>query len=516
MSVPLPADFLKSAWHKIPPVVKAAFISALAIGLITHSFMFTNKLPNHDELAQMVGQFNHANLGRWFLQYPLRISGIFSMPWVNGLLSVLYLSVAAGLVVHTIKIKNAVFAAMVAALVVTMPTVAGTMTYMMMADPFFFALMLACLGAFLAERCKWGFVFAVVPIVLSLGIYQSYFGLAAGLMMLVLINNALKTNSTWDDLLIKGVKFAVALAVSMVMYLIIVQLAAPPEGLTDYQGVNQMGRIPLSQIPGDILTAYLRMASFFLTDSRNFHYSFMSYVFIFSGVMCAVLLILWCRWKKIYKSLAKTLVLVFLLILFPLALNIVYLMDAAIVHDLMIYPTVLVLVFLLLTVDMMCGEKIFPFTKKTAVCCWAVTLAVFLCIFNYWITSNQVYFKLYMGYQQTFAQSTILMSRIHGLEEFTVTTEIVLVGTPRLPDGIPQMQYISVTGSRGISLFGAWSYPLFLRRFMNVTQPVRYIRDAVVDDGEIAQILAEMPLYPDYGAVRYIDGRVYVNFARPR
>ena len=92
----------------------------------------------------------------------------------------------------------------------------------------------------------------------------------------------------------------------------------------------------------------------------------------------------------------------------------------------------------------------------------------------------------------------------------------MLVGTPALPDGIPQLYYITVTGNQGLSLFGAWSYPLFLQRFMGVTQPIEFVQDGVIDDAYIAAMLADMPLYPDYGAVRYSNGRIFVNFARPQ
>lgn len=506
-----PADVIKSAWNKIPFVIKAAFLSAVAFGILTHTFMFTNKLPNHDELAQMIGNFDHSRLGRWFIQFPMRIGSPFSMPWVSGFISITYISVAVALVVRMLKLQHMFNAVLVAGLMVTMPTVAGTFTYMQVSDSYFLALLLACLAAFLADRYRFGFLYAMGPLVFSLGIYQSYFGLTAGLLMMVLIIDVLKNDAGWKDALLKGLKFLTTLIGGLIVYLLAVRLTAPPEGLTAYQGIDQIGWLSLSQLPGDIANAYGRIAAFFLIDLRNFHYSFMPVVFVVSAVACVILLALLCYWKKM--KLLDIAALVVLLILFPLACNIIFLMNADVVHDLMIYPTVLVIILPVVVIDLHGKRR--PPNKTALTCCWVLTLSVALCIFNYWVTSNQVYFKLYMGYQQTFAQSTILMSRIQNTEGFTGDTEIFLVGTPRLEEGIPEMRYITITGARGADLFGSWAYPFFLQRFLNITQHIEFLSDGVVADDEIAAILAEMPLYPDYGSIVFIDSRIFVNFARP-
>ena len=514
-----PVAVINSVWQKIPFNIKAAFFSAFIIGVLTHVFMLTNKLPNHDEFAQIVGNPDHAFAGRWFLQYPAAISSIFSMPWVNGLLSVTYISIAACLAVSLIKIKKGIYCGLVAGLMVTVPTVASTMTYMQLSDAYFFALMLSCFAAFLAERYKYGFIAAVVPITLSLGVYQSYYGVTAGLMILILIMEVLRDKTPAKKTLFKGMRFAGALIAGVAIYLVIVRLTAPPTGLSANQAIDQIGQISPSDIPFLLRASYWWVAAYFLLDVRNFHFPFMPIVFIVTFLLCAILLVLWCTRKKVHKKPPKMVLLIVLLILFPLGCNIIYVMGAAWVHDLMVYGTVLIPVFMLAVVDLYTVEGL-PKLKKgllhakvAVLSCWILTAVAALCIFNYWITSNQAYIKLSYGYEQAYAQSLLLLSRIQALDEYTGDTGVVLVGTPRLENGIPELNQITITAAYGIELFGNWSYPYFLRRYLNFTQEVIFLRDGVVRDPAVAAIISELPLYPDSGSVVYIDGMIYVNFA---
>jgi len=516
-----PAASVYAVWQRIPLKIKVTYLSAFAIGLLTHAFMLTNILPNHDEIYLLVGNPDHFFAGRWFLKYPTAISSIFSMPWVNGILSITYISIAACLVVLLTKISKGLYCALVAGVMITVPTVASTLTYMQLADAYFFALMLACLAAFLAERYKYGYIAAVVPLVLSLGIYQSYFGVTAGLLLIILLRNILRDGSAPKKVLLNGVKYLGTLAAGMALYLVVVRLTTPAAGLSTYQDMERMGLVSLSELPASILSAYRWVVGYFALDLRNFHFPFMPVVFVISFLLCAALLALWCVRKKIHKEPLKMALLLVLLVLLPLGCNIVYLMGAFWVHDLMVYGTVLIPVFLLLIVDLYADDSFSKkkkdaalFLKAATLSCWVLTASVALCIFNYWITSNQAYIKLSYAYEQTYAQSLLLVSRIQAVDGYTGDTEIVLVGTPRLENGIPELNDITITAAYGVELFGDWSYAYYLQRYLNVTQKITFLRDGAISDQETAAIIAAMPLYPDAGSVSLINGKIFVNFAR--
>ena len=71
------------------------FMAAVIVGLITHMFLFVNKLPNADAMTSFYFDQNMVTSGRWFLTVVCGISSYYDLNWVIGILSILYVGVAA-------------------------------------------------------------------------------------------------------------------------------------------------------------------------------------------------------------------------------------------------------------------------------------------------------------------------------------------------------------------------------------------------------------------------------------
>ena len=535
MNILTPNDAIKKTWRKIPGNIKVGFFSAFAIGLLTHMFMLTNSLPNEDELISVVGNLEWATNvnGRWFLSSVAAFSSIFSMPWVNGMLSILYLSVSVCLIIETTQVKRYLNCILIAGILVTFPVVAGLFTFMQHSDPYSFSILLSCLAVFLANRYKFGYLFAIIPLVLSLAIYQTFFAVAAALFIMILILEILKNQESLQKTITKAIRFFVTLGAGMVIYLLSIRVLYP-DGLTPYQNIDQMGQISISELPSSVLRAYWEIMRFFLRDSRGFHCSFMVYIFILSFIACGVLIILLCYKKQILKEPVKMLLLSALLLLFPLGCNIVYVMGAVWVHEIMIFGTVFIPVFLIIITDLYfsdtqtetssntsCDTVKKKFTKSAVVSSWVITISAMVLIFNYWIFTNQVYFKLNIAYETTYAQSILLVSHIQRLDGYTYDKDIILVGHPQIPQGIPELSQIAMFGAPGPDLFGSWAYPHFLRNYLNFTQNVILILPAQLDNKvyinesaiPIRDIVTGMPAYPDPGSAVIIGDKIFVRFA---
>jgi len=533
MSIQTPDVLLKKVFPVIVGNIRVTFLSTVLFGLITHLFVLTNSLPNWDEVISLVGNIEWStNInGRWFLPYIAAISSIFSMPWVNGLLSIIYLSISACLVVTITKVKEPVFCALISGLMVTFPTVAGIFSVMQAADPYIFGLMLACFAVFLAQRYKYGYIIATIPILLSLAIYQAFFSVVVALLILILILDVLDNQTTWQKMLYKGIRFVGTLVAGIIMYFISVKIVYP-DGLADHQGLDQMGQTSLYEFFIGILRAYNSIARFFILDSRNFHYSFMNIIFVIAFIACGILIVLCAKKKQLHKEPLKLVLLFVLIILFPIGCNFIYLMGVSVEHELTIYATVFILIFLLVIADMhinmqseeniQTGDKKATFAKTQRISAWIITSAMVLTMFNYWIMSNQVYFKLNIGYQTAYAQSILLVSRIQSIEGYTYDKDIVIVGSARIPEGIPELREITMFGVTGPELFGCFSYAYFLRNYLNFTQNVEHMRfyhtlvGMVSGDKEIIKamyITRNMPVYPDSGSIVIVDDTIYVRFA---
>ena len=87
-----PYNCASRLWRRIPGYIRLTFASAVALGLVTHLYMFTNKLTNHDDIGHLfIADYGTAS-GRWLLPSILGLDGNFSMPWLIGLLSILCLA----------------------------------------------------------------------------------------------------------------------------------------------------------------------------------------------------------------------------------------------------------------------------------------------------------------------------------------------------------------------------------------------------------------------------------------
>jgi len=391
------------------------------------------------------------------------------------------------------------------------------------ADAFCFSLMLACCAAFIATKYRYGFIISILPLVFSLGIYQAYYSVTIGLLIISLILEILYNDISWKEIIIKGIKYLILLGASMVLYLLIVNITTTDTGLSSYMGLDQIGQVTLNDIPYMIKSAYKSIISYYLINGRDVHYPFLGIAFIASFFACGFLLVRKIIQDKIHYRPINLILLIILVFLLPLGCNIVYLFNPQVVHLLMIYGTVLICVFLLSIEGLVSKELKIVKTQLisfiTSLSCWVIIITIMLSIFSNWIMTNKAYFKLAMGYEQAYAQSVVLISQIQGTEGYTFDKEIILVGKPY--KGIeyyqrpfPQLDEIQMTGILSVDLFGnILSYDKFLSRFLGLTQPVTHIRDGMVKDDEIAAILKDMPQYPNSGSISIIDDKIIVKFS---
>ena len=165
-----------------------AFIATLVFGFFGHMYIFVNNFVNWDGnyyfWAESLGMVES---GRWLLGGATALSGKFTMPFVIGTFSLLYMALGNGLLVKFFSLKKKENAIILAAIIVLSPVVTGTFTYMFTADGFFLAYMLSILAAcsvkcFTHPFC--GIVTASIFLCMSLGIYQAYGTVTIILLML--------------------------------------------------------------------------------------------------------------------------------------------------------------------------------------------------------------------------------------------------------------------------------------------------------------------------------------------
>ena len=179
---------------------KIAAFSAFFLGLLIHLPAWIQDVPNHDGLASVYFDQNMITSGRWFLTIACGISSYFTLPWLIGLLSLLWLSVTAALLVELLEVHRTEWIVVISGLLVSFPALASTYAYVFTADGYMLALMLAVLAVLLTKKYTRGFLAGGICLAFSMGTYQAYLPFCILLCMYVLVQDFLGKGSVKEKI----------------------------------------------------------------------------------------------------------------------------------------------------------------------------------------------------------------------------------------------------------------------------------------------------------------------------
>ena len=169
-----PTETWNNIWKHCKREWKLAFLSTFLVGLLCHMPIMLRDIPNHDGLASMYFDQNMITSGRWFLTVACGVSSYYTLPWLIGLLAMLYLGIASALLVEFLEVRQGWAAAVIGGLLAVFPSLASTFAYVFTMDGYMLAVLLAVLAVLLTKKYRLGFLPGALCLACSLGIYQSY------------------------------------------------------------------------------------------------------------------------------------------------------------------------------------------------------------------------------------------------------------------------------------------------------------------------------------------------------
>ena len=89
-------------------------------------------------------------------------------------------------------------------------------------------------------------------------------------MVAALLLDTLDGDRSFRELLLQGIRFVVTISAAVGIYLIVVNITTRSIGLTDYEGISDMGKLSIRQLPYLIYRSYYEYISFFWKDSYNY------------------------------------------------------------------------------------------------------------------------------------------------------------------------------------------------------------------------------------------------------
>lgn len=510
---------------KISIPERCGFLSAMVVGFLTHSFIMYNKMSYLDDCIYYFKLGATYSSGRWGLGIIEAVMNWlelqpYSMPLINGLLTIFFIAIMAVLLIRMLGINDSLYAILVGAYMVVFPTVTSTFSYMFTAPCYFFAALLMVLAVYLTRKTGYGTLLAILMIAFGMGIYQAYIGVAAAAFVIVLICDA--KEHRFVENITTAIRYLITLVLGIVLYFGLNKffLWITETELSDYQGINGMLSMSIGDILGGVFNAYKLWPQ--LTRWEIVGISNTNLI----RIMYAVCLLLFLVLGSLYvftihkkKDIWNTLYCGVLFLLVPLSLGVIYVMTAssdAYVHTLMVYNLIFIPIYPLVLLENLDMSALKETVKKPIGWLRNIAMAVIAVMAVFYAgLDNAAYLKAYQQQEAALSYYTTLVTQIKSAENYSDELAVAFVGNLDGQDSSisnqSEFDEIQIQGYHANmnTIISYYTTPEYIQLHCGYYFVPANDMEKVYASEEVAQ----MPCYPKDGAIRVIDDIVVVKFS---
>lgn len=493
------------------------YVTALLSGLLAYTFFFTNKLPNQDDMIFLFTKGGTIQSGRWGLDLSEFLFPSYSMPWIYGVISMLLLGAFICLTLRIFHIRSRIAQILLAACIMVTPSQIGTMIFIYTAAPYALSLLLAGIAVYLLSLKPWrGIPLAMVCMILSLSIYQSYIAVAASFLVLLLIQQLLNGRPV-KAVLKDGVGYLCFLILSLGVYYGLTLIIQSCAGTTFNSYAANHVTFQLSALPAAVRTAYRVFLDIFRESYCLLIPTAFSRLLHWTCLLAAAALFLIWWWIQGKKDPARTGLILLLLLLLPLAVNCMYLFSTEnAVHTLVLYAFIAMYVLFALICEK-CGSilslpRFGKLVKRVSTELITLCLACIIAVNIY--LANETYLALYLRYENAYAFYTSLIADIKMMPEFDENTKLAVIGNYQHP-AVYEDHFDFTYGMFGANGFrpdsdSKWH---FLLNYIGFEIPMVLDYEPEYQALRSSEEFAQMPVYPYYGSLKKIGDTLVVKLS---
>ena len=508
-----PTQVFQKLNSKIKRQWRLAFFSAVVIGLLTHMPILVSDIPNHDGLASMYFDQNMITSGRWFLTVACGFSSYYTVPWIIGLLGLLFLGLAAAALTELLEVDRGWAIVLNSGLLAVFPSLASTFAYVFTLDGYMLALFLAVLAVLVTKKYKLGFVGGAFCLAFSLGTYQAYLSFAMILSLFAVLMQFAEEKSAAQKA--RGIARYLGMGVlGAVLYYVILQVLLRIQGkeLASYQGID--GMASGAAVGGGLLDIVKKIYLDFASFSLNGNVLYNNWVSVGALVLLAAVAVLsglaLAHRRKWWKNPVFFVIMVVAVAVTPLVTNVILLVSPGVTyHLLMRYQWVLFLIGLTAFVS-----RNARLSKRGHILEWGAFLAVFTLVFFYGVSDNIGYSNLQKRYEKTYAYCLRLLDRIEQTDGYYQGIPIALVGVVGSEQYPTTDLTLSVTGNMiGLSgdslVYTGANYQEFIRHYLGAT--LNILPAETMAEMYYSEEYRSMESFPGEDSIRIIDGIMYIK-----
>lgn len=497
-------------------------IATFVWGLCAHADIFIQNSFSHDTLnefnAEIFGYDWKIQLGRVFVPaYRCIVRGPIALPWLTGVLSLLYISFAVFLTAKVFDIHSPVLIFLTSGIfAVNRAYIATAASFIQDLDCNMLALALAVLSVYLWKRFDRGYLLGMIPLCLAIGLYQSFISVPITLIIIYLVLRLL-SGERFGAAFRRGLKGVAMIIGAGVLYFIALKTVYKVTGLAIHSGSYNSLDTALSMSASEIIRAAIKG---YLYTCRRIMTTTSVYPKMLVVAVHAILIlvsgsIVLCRLFQREIGIREKILALALIALLPLGMNIVYPLTGGMSHDVMEFSFWLSYLFALLIAwwaiahfDAM--KPLLKYGQRFVSVC-----LVFCVLWGNVRTANMAYLKKNLEQQANLSLFTRIVCRMEGQEGYVIgETPVVFSGAPvQMLEPVPGLEDLS-------NVFGCrYPYVLYSIERKRYCAYFDYIlmNPAKMADPEIwsqmqtdSRVVA-MPSYPEEGCMAFLDGVLVVK-----
>lgn len=524
VKIPEPIEFIKLQLEKIPYHIRVSFFTAAFSTFFIHLIFFTGRFANEDDRHFIRYAGWTISSGRWADK--VRLASEYLLPIALFSMFILSLAITVCITIHLLHIRRIGSCMLLAVALPAFPCLAVGNAYLYMVDVYSIAMLFAALAVFVTRQYRFGWLSGALLLAVSLGEYQSYVAVAMTLCLMSVsiefLLQELEKREFWKLV----IRYLLMGASGITCYFIILRLLLKITGreLGTYKGIDSMGRIPLSQIPGLLTRTYQDFFNFFLGKRFIIAGNWLLAAYFCLGLLCVGLVVAIIVRKKIYRQPLALLFLVVLLLAFPVCANIVDLIaPESRTSILNIFAFSMVLPFACAIAEL--AGNFAPDTPwahtRRALVSWGLLAVLVMINWNWFLQTNIYYSKVSSYYEHTALMCNRVFSRIERLPEFSQGADVAFVIDNN------GLNYLLAKETNYSDVFissdGLWHPIVGFYQQKNAGKPAILISNILgvqVNSVSISRIeeikktaaYQELDVWPADGCIGIIDGDIVVNF----
>ena len=256
--------------------LRYSLLGAFVFGMAAHAFAYFNFAPIHDGVnyvSSFAGLWE-VSLGRFMQPTYGKLHGEYTMPWFSGMLSMLYIGLAAFLVNDLFEVDNRWLALLTAGFLSANATMTCVnMVFSYLVDALSMALLLACAGAYAVIRMPnpAGMLLASGCFAAAMGLYQSYALVGGLLLVLYAMLQVVSDRHVFAHQARCWLYYAGAVALTVIVYgaafkLLLIHYQTDVAPLSSYNSPARLSSLDWKSFPAKIREAYAGFAGYFFGE----------------------------------------------------------------------------------------------------------------------------------------------------------------------------------------------------------------------------------------------------------